>query len=68
MDHGLEAHVDLAATNDLSDIGGVIGLQQSDLQAFFLEVTLALSEVQGSVVRRRVPLYNTQPLSNSSRT
>lgn len=56
MDHGLKAHVDLAATNDLSDIGGVIGLQQSNLQAFFLEVTLALSEVQGGVVRRRVPL------------
>ena len=67
MDHGLEAHVHLATTNDLSDIGGVIGLQQSNFQAFFLEVTLALGEVQGGVVRGRVP-YNTQPLSNSSRT
>jgi hypothetical protein len=59
VDHGLEAHVDLAAADNLGDIGGVIGLQQSNLEAFFLEVALALSEVQGGVVRGRVPLHIT---------
>ena len=56
MNHGLVAHVDLATADDLSDIGGVIGLQQSDLEAFFLEVTFGVSQIQGGVVWRRVPL------------
>ena len=55
VDHGLEAHVDLAATDDLSHIGGVIGLKQSHLQAFILEVASALGEVEGGVVRGCVP-------------
>jgi hypothetical protein len=55
MDHGLEAHVDLAAANDLSDIGGVVGLEKGDLEALFLEVTLGMSQVEGGMVRRRVP-------------
>lgn len=57
MNHGLVAHVDLATADDLSDIGGVIGLEQSNLEAFFLEVTLGVSQIQGGVVWRRVPLY-----------
>lgn len=56
MDHSLEAHVDLSATNDLGDIGGVVGLKESNLEALILEVTLGLSEVQGGMVRRSVPL------------
>lgn len=56
VNHGLVAHVDLATADDLSDIGGVIGLQKSNLEAFFLEVTLGVSQIQGGVVWRRVPL------------
>lgn len=56
MDHSLEAHVDLAATDDFSDIGGVVRLKKSNLQALILEITLGLSEVQGGMVRRSVPL------------
>lgn len=55
MDHRLEAHVDLAAADDLRHVGRVIGLQQGDLDAFFVEEALGLREVQGGVVRRRVP-------------
>lgn len=55
MDHGLETHVDLAATDDLGDIGRVIGLQQGNLEAFILEVATRLSEVQRGVVRGGVP-------------
>jgi len=56
VNHSLEAHVDLAATDDLGNIGGVVGLKESNLEALILEVTLGLSEVQGCVVRRSVPL------------
>lgn len=45
MDHSLEAHVNFAAADDLGDIGGVIGLQESNFKALFLEVALALGEV-----------------------
>lgn len=62
MDHGLEAHVDFAASNDLGHIGGVIGLQQGNLEAFVLEVATGLSEVEGGVVRGGVPEDNTQPV------
>ena len=55
MDHGLETHVDLSATDDLSDIGRVIGLEQGNLQTFILEVASALGEVEGGVVRGGVP-------------
>lgn len=55
VDHGLEAHVDLSATDDLGNIGGVIGLEQSHLQTFILEVASALGEVEGGVVRGCVP-------------
>lgn len=58
MDHGLETHVDLAAANDLSDIGRVVGLKQSNLEALFIEETLGLSQIQGGVVRRSVPLVH----------
>jgi hypothetical protein len=56
VNHSLEAHVDLAATDDLGNIGGVVGLKESNLEALILEVTLGLSEIQGCVVRRSVPL------------
>lgn len=55
MDHGLEAHVDLAASDDFSHIGRVIGLQESDLEALILEIASRLSEVEGGVVRGGVP-------------
>lgn len=55
MDHGLEAHVDLAAADDLGDIGGVIRLEESDLEALILEVATGLGEVQGGMVRGSVP-------------
>lgn len=55
VNHRLEAHVDLAATNDLSHIGGVIRLKQGNLEAFIFEVTSSLGEVEGGVVRGRVP-------------
>lgn len=63
MDHGLEAHVDLATSDDLGDIGGVIGLEQSDLETFILEVASGLGEVEGGVVRGRVPLRKEKKLS-----
>jgi hypothetical protein len=34
---------------------GVVGLKQGDLDAFILEITLGLGQVQGGVVRRGVP-------------
>jgi hypothetical protein len=55
VNHSLETHVDLAAADDLGDIGGVIGLKESDLEALLLEVAAGLSEVQGGVVRGGVP-------------
>lgn len=55
MDHGLEAHVDLAASDDLGDVGWVIGLEESDLETFILEVASGLGEVEGGVVRGGVP-------------
>jgi hypothetical protein len=61
VDHGLEAHVDLAATDDLSHIRRVIGLQESDLEAFILEVAAGLGEIEGGVVRGGVP-GNIQPV------
>lgn len=55
MDHGLKAHVDLAASDDLGDVGGVIGLEESDLETFILEVASGLGEIEGGVVRGGVP-------------
>jgi hypothetical protein len=55
VNHSLEAHVDLAAADDLGHIGGVIGLQESDFEALVLEVAAGLGEVQRSVVRGGVP-------------
>lgn len=57
VDHGLEAHVDLSAADDLGHIGRVVGLQESDLEVLVLEVTLGLSEVQRGMVRGRVPSH-----------
>lgn len=55
MNHSLEAHVDLAAADDLGDIGRVIRLEESDLEALIFEVAAGLGEVQGCVVRGGVP-------------
>jgi len=44
VNHGLEAHVDFAASDDLGDIGRVIGLKDGNLDALFLEVALGLSD------------------------
>lgn len=56
MDHGFEAHVDLAAANDLGHIRGVIGFEQSDFQAFVLEIAFTLGEVDRSMVRSSMPV------------
>lgn len=56
VDHSLEAHVDLAAADDLGHVRWVIGLQKGDLEAFLLEVALGLGKVQGGMVRGSVPL------------
>lgn len=56
MDHSLEAHINLSRTDNLSHIGRVIRLQESDLQALILEVTLCLRQIQRSMVRGGVPL------------
>lgn len=58
VDHSLETHVDLAAADDLGYIGGVVRLEQSHLETFIFEVASGLGEVQGGVVRGRVPLRN----------
>lgn len=71
VNHGLEAEVDLASTDDFSNIltvlvttkdrveespyTGVVGLQKSNLDALILKVALGLGQVQRSVVRRSVP-------------
>lgn len=61
VNHGLETHVDLATADDLGDIGGIVRLQESNLQALILEVTTSLGEVKGGVVRGGVPASQTQP-------
>lgn len=55
VNHSLEAHVDLAAADDLGHVGGVIRLEESDLEALVLEVATGLGEVERSVVRGGVP-------------
>lgn len=63
MNHGLETHVDLAAADDLGDIGGVVRLQEGNLQALILEVATSLGEVKGGVVGGGVPANQTQPVA-----
>lgn len=55
MDHGFETHVDLAAADDLGHIGRIVGLEESNLDAFILEVATGLGKEQGGVVGGRVP-------------
>lgn len=62
MNHSLEAHVNLAAADDLGHIGGVIRLQKSNLEALFLEEALTLGKVQRGMVGRSVPTQD-GPLS-----
>ena len=57
MDHRLEAHVDLAASDNLGHVGRVIGLQERNLQALILEVSPRLSEIQGGMVGGSVPSH-----------
>ena len=56
MDHGFEAHVDLATTDDFGNIGRVVRLQDGNLDALLLEVTLGLGNVKGCMVWRSMPL------------
>lgn len=58
MNHSLETHVHLPASNDLRHIGRVIGLQEGNADALFLEVSLGLRKVKRRMVRRSVPLLN----------
>lgn len=55
VDHGFEAQVDLTGANDLSDIRGIIGLEERNFDSFVLEIALRLGEVERSVVWRRMP-------------
>jgi hypothetical protein len=55
VNHGLEAEVDFSTADNLGDITGVVGLEESHLDVLVLEVTLGLSEVQGGMVGGRVP-------------
>lgn len=45
MDHGLEAHVDLAAADDLCDVAGVIGFEDGDFDAFVGEESKLLGQI-----------------------
>ena len=55
MDHGLEAHVDFAAANDLGHIGRIVRLQDGNFDALFLEVAPGLSDIERGMVWRSVP-------------
>lgn len=58
-----------AEESGLEAYARVVGLQQSNLDALFLEVALGLSKVQRGVVRRGVPATTvSQSTGNSSRT
>lgn len=54
MNHSLEAHVDLAAADDLGYAGWVVRLQDSHFEAFVFEVASRLCEVYGDVIGRCV--------------
>merc|ERR1719356_2173829 len=56
MDHGLQSDVDLARANNFSHITRVGGFQNREVQAFFSEVTLLLSNKKRGVVRIGVPV------------
>ena len=55
MNHGLEPHVDFSGANDFGDIRRIIGLKESDLDAFVGEVSQLLGQVDGGMVWRCVP-------------
>lgn len=67
MNHCLVAQVDFSAADDFGDIAGVVGLKQSNLDAFILEVALCLREVQGSMVWRSVPVRVSMLRANRSK-
>lgn len=56
MDHGLSTHVHLTRTNDLGDVRRIIRLQQGYLDPFSSKESLRLSQKDGSMVRRGVPV------------
>lgn len=72
MDHGFEAEVDFAGSDDFGDIllgsvirdgvegrisyAWVIGLEDGDFDALVFEVALALGEVERGVVRGGMPV------------
>ena len=55
VNHGLEAHVHFPTSDDLGYIGGIVGLQKGNLQALILKISPSLSQVQGGMVRGRMP-------------
>jgi len=60
VDHGLEAEIDFTTANDFGDIARVVGLEESNLEAFLCEVTLGLSEVDRGVVGGGMPTTSCQ--------
>jgi hypothetical protein len=60
MNHGFETQINLTATDDLGHIARVVRLQQCNFDAFILEISFGLGQIQWGVVCGCVP---TQRLS-----
>mmetsp|Transcript_17819 Transcript_17819/g.43617 ORF Transcript_17819/g.43617 Transcript_17819/m.43617 type:complete len:302 (+) Transcript_17819:395-1300(+) len=56
VDHGLHAHVNLASTHDLGDVGRRRGLQDGDVDALLQQPTLFLGHKEGRVVGVGIPV------------
>lgn len=55
MNHRLETHIHFPTANYFSHVRRIIGLENGDFDALFLEVALGLSKVKRSMVWRRLP-------------
>lgn len=56
VDHGLETQVNLARTNELSHVRGIVGLHDGNLESLFLEESLGVGEVNRGMVRGGTPV------------
>jgi hypothetical protein len=64
MNHGLESHIHLSASDDLGDIARVVRFEDRNLDALVGEEAKLLGKVKGCVVRRGLPVK--EELSQSS--